>query len=855
MIAGCGKYWRSVTYTYFLITLFSCSLVSAQGLLFNSNNASISKRTSYQVFGKNEINIRSHLHVDFELMLWDQNHLGYIFQFGNSENSISLSHLNTHDTSSLNLNIDRVSNKIKAPFDLNKLGRKWVKIAIDLDVAHNTVELNIGGQKFKASGLPFNNSATGNITFGKNASYTEVPDMAIRNVNVVYDDDTEHFPLHEWSGNSVSNANGKTIGNVDNPIWLINDSYFWKPLFSKKFGEVAGINYRKQPQQLLIYGRDSLYTYSPSSNKLDGQRYANKNPVAMILGKSIYSEKQQLLYVYEPYDIRDNGFSIAALNLQNLTWKGSGKGQLPTQRHHHNVFFNAAQDTLFMFGGYGSFKYHNSFYKFDQSANDWVTVKFNGDDIHPRFFSASGPAENQDEVYVFGGFGNQSGSQVVGGKEYYDLYRVNTKKHWVKKCWSIKLDGKKFVPANNLLLSPDKKSFYVLCYPHEVAKTHLKLYKFTIEDGSFEEVGSSIPVTSEKIETDINLFYNSDSQQFYCSIQEFTDPQHSSFRVLALDAPPISQEAYLKRFEKPSSASILWISAGIGCLIVALGGALLYFKRGKSSQPAPVNNELNSETVLGDEQQDESVISVKQDQEETVKNAVYLLGEFSVADSSGRDITHLFSPKIKQLFLLILLNSKDSKGITSRKLTGILWPDKDAIKAKNLRGVTFNHLRNILSGIEGIDLQFVNDSYLFTTNQSFFCDYYLASDLLDNSSATDTGKQHQLNQLLLRGPILEGMSEHWLDDYKQSFDEKAVNALQLQLNELAELKKWKEANEIAKLILSIDPFNDSAFSSRLKALKATKGTEYARQFYKSFRANYYDAFGEDYQHDFETASK
>ncbi|RAZ94159.1 hypothetical protein DK853_36595, partial [Klebsiella oxytoca] len=38
-------------------------------------------------------------------------------------------------------------------------------------------------------------------------------------------------------------------------------------------------------------------------------------------------------------------------------------------------------------------------------------------------------------------------------------------------------------------------------------------------------------------------------------------------------------------------------------------------------------------------------------------NAVYLFGPFTVIDRNGRDITHLFSSRLRQVFICILLHS------------------------------------------------------------------------------------------------------------------------------------------------------------------------------------------------------
>ena len=61
-------------------------------------------------------------------------------------------------------------------------------------------------------------------------------------------------------------------------------------------------------------------------------------------------------------------------------------------------------------------------------------------------------------------------------------------------------------------------------------------------------------------------------------------------------------------------------------------------------------------------------------------------------------------------------------------------------KTKNIRGVTFNHLRNAISDIKGLELTFTGDNYCFKLSEDFFCDYCIASKIFtehanDNSYA------------------------------------------------------------------------------------------------------------------------
>lgn len=815
---------------------FQAFFAGAQGLVFSSNDSLIAKRTSYVVFNKQAPVLKGNVHVSFDLLLWDINHLGYVFMAADDENSYSLSYLNTDNTYTLNLNIDRVSNKLKIPLndDLIKK-RKWIKVDVGFDLEHNTVNLCIDGKCYKSGGFPFNHQLNGNITFGKNQYYTEVPNMAIKNVRISDESATYTFPLNEWKGNVTHNDAGDATGRVENPKWLINDSYFWRPLYQHHFNQVAGVNFDEANERLVMYKKDSVLFYNVRTSQQYMQVSQNCLPVPMLLGKSIINTRQNTLNVYEPFDIRDGKPTIATLNLQTLKWETVGRALLPTQRHHHNVFYNTAQDTMFLFGGYGSFKYHKSFFKYDGTADKWVEAEFKGDKINPRFFSAGGYTGKPDEVYIFGGYGNESGSQVIGGKQFYDLYRVNLKTHIINKCWNIKAQRDTFVPANNLILSHDKKYFYALCYPHEVFKTSLKLYRFSVKDGSHEVVSAPIPVTSEKIETDINLFYNSKADAFYCVIQEFTDPNNSTVRVFALTGTPVSQAQYLQAnaLKKKYPTALQYVLTAAGILLLLLLGWLVKRRSNKYKAINTPAEEIPSSPQSG---------QVYQMQ----KNAVYLLGEFIVFDKNKRDITYLFSPKIKQLFLLILLHSNNGKGIGAKKISAAMWPDKDLAKTKNLRGVTFNHLRSAISDLEGIQLQFVNDCYLFIIDDNFFCDYLTilhdAHQLTASADIFDEKSYH----LLTRGSLLPDAADTWLDDYKRQYDDLLMDTLRPQLQKLYAEKNFKQLLVISKLILMIDPFNDDAFKYELKGIKHLKGIEQARKFYDHFTHEYQRSLGEDY---------
>jgi len=806
----------------------------AQGLMFNSNDSLLNKRTSYDVFSIHPQLFQDRLSINFDLSLWDNKNLGYIFNLTGKNNSYSLSYLYFNGAAYLNFNIDRKSNKLKIPIQTSQLHkRKWIKVKVDFDLKADNVKIYIDNQLYQASGLWLEDTITAKLIFGKNQYYMEVPDMAIKNLVVEDSQKSFTFPLDESVGNIVHNNNGEEIGLVDNPVWLINDSYYWKLNYEHTFKQVAGLNFTTVGQKLFIYTRDSLIVYDSEKSNAVSTAFKKRAPVAMLLGKSIFNAREDKCYIYEAFNVPPGTPSIASLDMKSMTWEAIGKAQFIGQRHHHNIFYNKTQDSLYLFGGYGLYTYYNNFFKYNRNNDKWQKTIFKGDTITPRFFSAVSNVNDNNEVYLFGGYGNESGSQVVGGRQYYDLYCINLKTHIIKKIWNIH-PNEVFVPANNLVLSSDGKYFYALCYPHEIFKTNIKLYKFSIKDGSYQIVSAPIPVVSERIESDINLFLNNKTNQLLCTIQEFIDPNNSIIKIYSLSYPPVSAASYSQfhKWQIKHWFKLIYIVPLLAAILLIFVLIWLYKKKIRRNI-IPVIDEFE------DELPDRKKI------DERKINAVYLLGEFMVFDKKGRDVTYLFSPKIKKLFILILLYSKENNGISSKKISQLLWPDKDVAKTKNIKGVTFNHLRSAMCDIDGIELTLLNDIYFFSTDEAFYCDYYIVLEIFKKGSEGQQTIDNYL-QMINRGSFLSSMTDMWLDGFKSDFEELLLNQLLPLLDKLHAEENYKQLLEISRLILNVDVFNDTALKYQLKSYRRIKGIDYTKKIYEQFVTEYKKSLGVDY---------
>lgn len=210
----------------------------------------------------------------------------------------------------------------------------------------------------------------------------------------------------------------------------------------------------------------------------------------------------------------------------------------------------------------------------------WNTIKLKGDFVAPRFFSSMG-ALNANELLLFGGTGNSSGDQSIGKIYYYDLYKINLKDSTVQKVRDFSYDGAQIVPVRNLLLSDDGASFYTLCYPMQEASSHLQLYKFSLQNDSYEVLGNSIPMESKAILSNANLYYNKETKEFYCCTQEFNERggESSVTRFYSLSAPAIAENAlFLYAVEEGLSLrTVIFVMVVVLILIVGI----TYYLKGR----------------------------------------------------------------------------------------------------------------------------------------------------------------------------------------------------------------------------------------------------------------------------------
>lgn len=827
------------------MTLFAYS----QGLLFQANDKEIKERTSLQIFQEGEIPcFTKNFQLSFELSIRDFDTFGYVFLLKEDQGKTKYSFTYTYldgENSTFKFNTDGKENHYSLNLRNDALAYQWIPVSFAFDLQQDVLTIRIGDNEKKITSLGLKDTFCPHLFFGRYDYILDMPTFAIRNLKLEGDRSHSYtFPLNENEGEEVHTSTGKVLGTVVNPVWLINGSYHWEKLFEYSFQTPSGITFEPDSQRLIIFSQDSLLTYNLLKRQPQKYSYSNKLPVKLQLATHFMNTTDGKLYVYELNNLPLGDATVAALDLNNQEWKQTGVAALPVQLHHHDGFWDETTGKYLVFGGFGNKRFNNTFLEYDIEGDRWDTLSYSGDRIIPRYFSGMAVNKNREHIYVFGGMGNESGEQSVGRNYLHDLYLLDRKQQSVRRLWQ-NASGHRLVVARDMILTPDEKYIYALCYPEYLSDTYLQLYRLTVDDGTMEALGDSIPMRSEEIMTNANLYYNSLTHEYYCTTTEFDKKGHTVIRTYVLSAPPVSLDE-IRSYGSRSSLEIrwLWIMAGIGVLLLAGGVLFVRKKRGKQRNAVLESSSVLMSPPVGREP-DKSVQGketlAKEDFESSLvrPNAVYLFGPFTVIDRNGRDITHLFSSRLRQVFIYILLHSTHN-GVLSASLNEVFWPDKPDDKVKNLKGVTINQIRKNLAELDGVEL--VHDKgYFRLVFTDCYCDYFRFRTLKNAEEV-----ENELGILLMRGKFLDGMDAGMMDHFKQKVEEFLSSFLPLEIERLYQQHKYDAVIRFCNVLFRVDPVNELALAYGMHALNHTGSSQEAILQYSLFVREYRQMMNEEY---------
>lgn len=850
---------------YIIFSLLLCFINKgySQGLQFYGNEKRIADRSSFCVFtDKNIPAVTGKFNISFEYAAQNIESPGYIFYLKdfNGKDAFNLTYVYDAQQVSFMFAQDGKQIYYTHHHSLNKLHGKWMPISLEIDMSNNRAEISIDNDKAILEDIGLNKkSFTPQLFFGMCDHILETASFSIRNLKISNHKETWDFPLNESSGEDVHDSEGRIIGCVTNPTWLINRSYYWKPLFQYYSSTPSGFAFATDKQEFYTYNQDSIITYNIYKRTSEKHSYMPiKTTFPIRLGMNFYDEAKSIIYAYE---LNGAETFIAEMNPQTKTWKIINQNGINLQMHHHSGLFNHQKQQFLFFGGYGNRQYYNTFITYDLKKERWDTLHFTGDEISPRFFAGITMNPDYKRAYIYGGKGNESGDQNVGIQYYYDLYELDIETKRIKKLWEHKAPQTNRIPTRDMILSEDGKYIYLLAYPEYKPKTQLQLYRLSISDGSCEALGDSIPLTSEEIATNANLYFNSELEEFYCVIQEFEKYGESTTRIYSLSNPPIALST-VKLYDKQGSnmdKPFIWLYL---ILILCIAGAASFFvfgiKRQLTKRKKHQEKRINSfqDNTISDTGVESTALTLLPNTITTYKNSISLFGTFTVIDKNGRDMTYMFSPKIRHIFLFILINSIAKDGVLSSDMNNLFWPDKPDDKIKNLKNVTMNHLRKTLQELEGIELTHQKGYFKLVLTEECHCDYhrfFLLTDGMKCSPLTES-ETIEIHNIFTQGKFLSNIEDSLFDYSKQQVESFTISLLSKQINTSYKSGRNSATIRFCNILFAIDPLSDIAMTYALCTYRRQSRSDKAIQLYSTFTKEYRKMMDEEYPIAFDEVS-
>lgn len=232
-------------------------------------------------------------------------------------------------------------------------------------------------------------------------------------------------------------------------------------------------------------------------------------------------------------------------------------------------------------------------------------------------------------------------------------------------------------------------------------------------------------------------------------------------------------------------------------------------------------------------------------------NQIQLFSEFKAINREGDDITTQFTPKVKELFLFVLIYTiKNGNGARISDINEQLWPGIEPKKIANNRAVTLNKLRKILNEIDGIEIVIQNRYLLAKIDDSCFSDYVEAFKLCQTSGGMSRHQLETFFALVKKGRFLKGTTWDWLDDIRGYTGNQVIDNL-LNLASIYKTEnKPEQIDSISKRILDYDDLNEEAIFLQIWGSQKANNSHLAKFNFKSFCTKYEDNMGEPFSMNF-----
>ncbi len=774
--------------------------------------------------------------------------------------SLAYVHYDNPDTSYIKLIINKELTNIIIPIPKKELRkRKWDKILIDCDLDTKVITISLNDRQSSINYNLLPNKFNLKIFFGIGEHYQEVPRMAIRNIRIFKTDLlngkfklAHHWALDEFEGKIAKDKVGGLAGEQRNGEWLANAHTDWQLQKTIFIQPGTGVTLDTLKRKILFVEPDRIRKYDWIINTIDDEKFNAPHP------------NRQMTFVYNHFTNKLLAFhggrgEVTVYDEEKKVWFSIDSSNDSLQHYYgSSIFINPLNGDLMMFCGYGWYLMKNHLQKYNFTEAVWETLKVKGDTPEPRFGTSLYYTNNPEEVLIFGGLGNKTGRQDEKYEIFYDLWELNLKTYTFKKIWVNKglTNIYRRGGGSNLYPFPEKNIYYMFT-PTNLEWDSFQFCELNTEKATLRPVSEVLFSVSR--DAPVLFFYDKYSNEFVAVTQQIDYKVNLwEARIYTLAYPPI-RAGDLKTIGDEKT-SVIYLFIGFGFLFITVITFATYkfikFKKSRKEHlpDLPIEQYAIPKNLESVPQYPIININHLQSSEEK-KSAINVFGGLEVFDTEGRNITKEFSPKIRQLFGIILLHTNGTKinrrGISTEKLTDALWPEADPLSAKNSRGVAISNLRNILAKVGNIKV--VNDQslWLIEADEEIFCEYFLFNEirinLLKGNEEILPGTYVSFVEIVKKGLILPEISTDWIEPIRKSLSDDITMICLKYAEKFNNPEYWETHLNAAESILMRDSLNEDGLRLKLTTLMNLGRHGVAKDTYDTFCIEFKNIFDEEYR--------
>jgi DNA-binding SARP family transcriptional activator len=858
---------------FIIILLFSTLIYSgattaqSYGLGFHSHDVVQDKRTSLDLFPDKPYCPPGDFELSFELSFLPgyTAYFGYIFRMikDDKENIDFIYDERSSMHKRFKMVLGESLTRIAFDLDSNRMFKIWNKFRVRFDFKNDKLFFYTDSAVYVQEKAGLTGGSCFKLYFGTNLykqfKVTDVPPMKIRNIRLS-DRGSVRFewPLDERDSLVANEVLNNADGAVINPIWIRNEHYAWKEERTLSVKGCASVAFNAEEGLLYIAGGDSMLTYSAATGRLSGLPYS-QGPQFLLKGnQSIYSP-----FTGDLYNIYIDQQLVSAFDFKNRSWK---KDHLPgpvTDYWHFNKFFSRVDTSLYLLGGYGHFQYRNSLFRYHIPSGTWEKLDYTGDRLVPRYLCALASTRHSDSVYILGGYGSQTGQQILNPQSIYDMMLFDVRRRKFSKLYEIKPGKEDFAFASSLVPDERKNIYYGLTFPNYRYHSQLQLIRGSLSAPVYTPVGDTIPYFFHDINSFADLFFAPGPDKFLAItlLTDSLDQNQTKVRIYSLAGPPVTGDEGHPVVTGKKTGPPFWIYIAGVLVLLGAGTALAHRRfasaRSKSGRGAwsmagrgagiPVELVTGKLVDVADQP------GPARDKPAPAGSTLFLFGEMQIFDQEGIDITRQFTPLIRELFLLILLYSvRKGTGVSSDKLTQILWSDKSTHSARNNRSVNIAKLKTLVDRLGFAQLSKDTGYWKIELDPGGMrFDYLEYLSIVRDKKKLSKQRINELANITQRGTFLSNIEYEWLDNFKSEVSNDIIDTYSHFAHSMPIAEDPDFLLKLVNYIFYFDPANEDAITLKCKTLAHVGKHSLAKAAFDGFIQKYKLIYGEEFGKNFQ----